>query len=148
MTGKSDRAHLARFTDLVAKLMAEANLAPPARMANQFGPARDDVRVGALPGGHGGLLRDRALPDDARRRRRWRRPTRCRWRRRAARWKRTTRWSHISFDEARHVYDIRAHEYLGHTDHIDTKLSYGDAKVYARLPYTVDGGGGHRPGAR
>ena len=44
----------------------------------------------------------------------------------------------VQFAEARHVYDVRAHRYLGYTDAIEADLTYGDAGIYARLPYLVE----------
>ncbi len=45
----------------------------------------------------------------------------------------------IVFPEARHIYDVRAHRYLGLTDRVEGKLEYGEAKIYALLPYRVEG---------
>jgi hypothetical protein len=40
--------------------------------------------------------------------------------------------------EARHLYDVRQRTYLGHSDHVQADLDYGDAAIYALLPYTVE----------
>jgi hypothetical protein len=45
----------------------------------------------------------------------------------------------ITFPDARHVYEVRTRQYLGHTDRVEARLGYGDAAIYARLPYTVEG---------
>jgi len=43
----------------------------------------------------------------------------------------------ITFPDQRHTYDVRGRSYLGYTDQVETQLGYGDAAIYARLPYTV-----------
>ena len=45
----------------------------------------------------------------------------------------------ITLPEAAHVYDIRAGKYLGNVTEISDRLPRGIARLYAALPYRVDG---------
>jgi len=138
--GLADPQQSARLSDLVSTLLCEVGLAPPASVTNRHGqPALTcesaHYRAGAAD--YFGIVRypevlreaedvpDAAYsvpiegaraslePDDG--------------------------TVFITFPERRHVYDVRARRYLGHIDRIETTLGYGDAGIYARLPYTVTG---------
>lgn len=43
----------------------------------------------------------------------------------------------VDLGSPRHVYDLRAHKYLGRVARIDTKLRWGRANFYMALPYEV-----------
>ncbi|MBT3377685.1 MAG: hypothetical protein HN742_42120 [Lentisphaerae bacterium] len=43
----------------------------------------------------------------------------------------------LHFQNARHTYDVRAGEYLGMTQHMDTALPPGETLLISRLPYRV-----------
>ena len=138
--GVADPQQSARFSDLVSKLLCEVGLAPPASVTNRHGqPALtcESAHYHAGAADYFGIVRypevlrqaedvpDAAYsvpiegaraslePDDGA--------------------------VFITFPERRHVYDVRARRYLGHTDRIEATLGYGDAGIYARLPYTVTG---------
>jgi hypothetical protein len=43
----------------------------------------------------------------------------------------------ITLPSARHVYDLRAHKYLGNVSRVDTQLRWGRASFYMALPYAI-----------
>ncbi len=45
----------------------------------------------------------------------------------------------LPFAEGRHIYDVRAHKYIGNGGPIEDTLYPGQPKMYAVLPYPVDG---------
>jgi hypothetical protein len=66
---------------------------------------------------------------------------------------RPTERVHIALPAKGHWYDLRAHKYLGVVGEIRTTLREADPKLYALLPYKVEGitlalTGGGRPGDR
>jgi len=138
--GVADTQQLARLSDLVSKLLGEANVALPARVTNRHGqPATtcESAHYHAGAADYFGIVRypealkeaeevpDAAYavpvegaraslePDDGK--------------------------IFITFPEPRHIYDVRTRRYIGRADRIETTLGYGDACIYARLPYTVTG---------
>jgi hypothetical protein len=45
----------------------------------------------------------------------------------------------LRFQEKGHLYDLRAHKYLGEKQSLKTSLTGGEPRMYARLPYRVEG---------
>lgn len=136
----TNRAQLVRFTDLVSKLLAEAELAPPAQVRNAQGdPATtcESARYRAGTADYFGVVRYPAGPDEQEEIQEEAAYTVPLEEARGA--LSPDEVVHITFPEARHVYEVRSRQYLGWTDRVQTEMSYGDARIYARLPYTVKG---------
>ena len=139
-SGPGDRGKVAGLVGLISGLMREAEIAPPASVLNEDGtPALtcESVRYRAGSADYFGIVRYPGAPEQ-----------------KAAIGDETGippledmrptlgengDLVRITFPDARHIYDVRARQYLGHTDCVVTRLSYGDARIYARLPYTVIG---------
>jgi len=51
----------------------------------------------------------------------------------------------IRFGRKTHVFDMRAHKYIGEVDRVQTTLAPGDTAMYALLPYRVEGLGMNVP---
>jgi hypothetical protein len=137
-SGLGDRGKVAELVGLVSRLMQEARIAPPASVLDGTGaPALtcESVHYRAGSADYFGIVRYPGAPEE-----------------KAAISDETGippledmrptlgdegDLVRIAFPDARHVYDVRARQYLGFTDRIETRLGYGDAAIYARLPYTV-----------
>jgi hypothetical protein len=137
--GLGDRERIASFVALVSGLMQEAGIAAPASVVTERGqPALtcESAHYHAGSADYFGLVRYPAAPEQ-----------------KAEIGEETGvppleevraalgdegEEVRIRFPEPRHTYDIRAHRYLGHTAEIAARLGYGDARIYARLPYTVE----------
>lgn len=139
-SGLGDRAKVAEFVDLVSRLMQEAAIAPPASVLDESGgPALtcESVHYRAGSADYFGIVRYPGAPEekteigdetgippleDVR-------PAP----------RDESQVARITFPDARHVYEVRTRQYLGHTDRVEARLGYGDAAIYALLPYTVEG---------
>ena len=133
-----DRAKVAELVELVSQLMQEAGITPPARVLDGSGaPALtcESVHYRAGSADYYGIVRYPGAPEQ----------------KVAITWEsgippledvRPTLGGdsevvRIVFPDARHIYEVRTRRYLGYSDRVDTRLGYGDAAIYALLPYTV-----------
>jgi len=108
-----------RVRELFAKLLVSVNhLFPPFPVKRQYGSAAGRMEVTRLRDGNTwyyGVLPAFDVDDKA------------------------PRPVILPFPEGRHVYDVRAHKYLGPGGPIEDTLYPGRPAMYAALPYPVDG---------
>ena len=129
------RERVADYVDLVAKLLGAAGMAPPVSVVNQRGEPATTCEVASYHADgvdYFGVVRYQSpaegaeevgggVPDLA-----------------EARGLGPETALRITFPGAGHVYDVRARQYLGYVEQVETALDQGDAKIYARLPYLVE----------
>jgi len=133
---EEQRERVADYLDVAAKLLGAAGVAPPVSVVNERGEPATTCEVASYHADgvdYLGVVRYQSpaegaeevgggVPDLA-----------------EARGLGPEKRLRITFPSAGHVYDVRARQYLGYVDQVGAALDRGDAKIYARLPYLVDG---------